>query len=191
MVRTPSFHCRGVQSLSQKTKILEASRCGQKKKLLEHAIYLLTDSLWLFTAQKKEERISLVRLFATPRTIACQAPLSVELSGVGCHLFIIYCHLLLLEWVAIPFSRGSSQPRDWTQFPCIAGRFFTVTKDTKGAMQISFSGNLSSPAFFLFGCPMRLPRILVPGRRIESGPSQWKHRVLTTAPPGKFLEEHF
>ena len=28
-------------------------------------------------------------------------------------------------WVAFPFSRGSSQPRDWTQVSCIAGRFFT------------------------------------------------------------------
>ena len=28
--------------------------------------------------------------------------------------------------VAIPFSRGSSQPRDPTQVSCIAGRFFTV-----------------------------------------------------------------
>ena len=32
----------------------------------------------------------------------------------------------ILEWVAISFSRGSSQPRDWTQVSCIAGRFFTV-----------------------------------------------------------------
>ena len=31
-----------------------------------------------------------------------------------------------LEWVAIPFSRGSSQPRDQTHVSCIAGRFFTV-----------------------------------------------------------------
>ena len=31
-----------------------------------------------------------------------------------------------LEWVAIPFSRGSSQPKDWTQVSCIAGRFFPV-----------------------------------------------------------------
>ena len=30
------------------------------------------------------------------------------------------------EWVAIPFSRGSSQPRDWTQVSCLAGRFFTI-----------------------------------------------------------------
>ena len=32
----------------------------------------------------------------------------------------------ILEWVAIPFSRASSQPRDWTRVSCIAGRFFTV-----------------------------------------------------------------
>ena len=31
-----------------------------------------------------------------------------------------------LEWVAIPFSRGSSQPRDWTRIFSLAGRFFTV-----------------------------------------------------------------
>ena len=32
----------------------------------------------------------------------------------------------ILEWVAVPPSRGSSQPRDRTQEFCIAGRFFTV-----------------------------------------------------------------
>ena len=31
----------------------------------------------------------------------------------------------ILERVAFPFSRGSSQPRDWTQVSHIAGRFFT------------------------------------------------------------------
>ena len=31
----------------------------------------------------------------------------------------------ILEWVAIPFPRGSSQPRDRTQVSHIAGRFFT------------------------------------------------------------------
>ena len=31
----------------------------------------------------------------------------------------------ILEWVAFPFSRGSSQSRDWTQVSRIAGRFFT------------------------------------------------------------------
>ena len=31
----------------------------------------------------------------------------------------------ILEWVAFPFSRGSSQPRDWSQVSVIAGGFFT------------------------------------------------------------------
>ena len=31
----------------------------------------------------------------------------------------------ILEWVAVPFSRGSSQPRDRTQVSLIACRFFT------------------------------------------------------------------
>ena len=32
----------------------------------------------------------------------------------------------ILEWVAVPFSRGSSQTRDRTQVSYIAGRFFTA-----------------------------------------------------------------
>ena len=38
----------------------------------------------------------------------------------------------ILEWVAFPFSRGSSQHRDRTQVSCIAGRFFTsrATRET-------------------------------------------------------------
>ena len=31
----------------------------------------------------------------------------------------------ILEWAAVPFSRGSSQPRDQTQVSYIAGGFFT------------------------------------------------------------------
>ena len=31
-----------------------------------------------------------------------------------------------LEWVAIPFSTRSSQPRDHTWVSCITGRFFTI-----------------------------------------------------------------
>ena len=29
----------------------------------------------------------------------------------------------ILEWVAFPFSKGSSQPRDWTQISHIGGGF--------------------------------------------------------------------
>ena len=40
----------------------------------------------------------------------------------------------MLEWVAIPFSRGSFQPKDQTQVSCIAGRVLTiwVTREAQG-----------------------------------------------------------
>ena len=37
----------------------------------------------------------------------------------------------ILERVAIPFSRGSSWPRDWTWVSCITGRFFTTRPPEK------------------------------------------------------------
>ena len=39
----------------------------------------------------------------------------------------------ILEGVVIPFSRGSSHHRDWTQVSCIAGRFFAIWT-TRGAL---------------------------------------------------------
>ena len=59
-----------------------------------------------------------VWLLMTPWTVACQAPLSM-----GFFLGRI------LEWVAISFSRGSSQLRDRTRVSCvscIADGFFTA-----------------------------------------------------------------
>ena len=39
----------------------------------------------------------------------------------------------ILQWVAFPFSRGSSQPMDQTRVSYIAGRFFAiwVTKEAQ------------------------------------------------------------
>ena len=56
-----------------------------------------------------------VQLFATPWTVACQALLSMEILQAR-----------IMEWVAMPSSRGSSQPRDQTQVTSIVGGFFTV-----------------------------------------------------------------
>ena len=48
----------------------------------------------------------------------------------------------ILEWVAIPFSRGSSWPRGWTWVSCIAGRFFTIwaTREDPGHSVASSKG---------------------------------------------------
>ena len=47
----------------------------------------------------------------------------------------------ILEWVAFPISRGSSQPRDQTQVSCFAGGFFT-NQDTREAQE-HWVGSLS------------------------------------------------
>ena len=53
--------------------------------------------------------------FVTPWIAARQAPLSIGILQTR-----------ILEWIAMPSSRGSSPPRNWTQVSCIAGKFFTA-----------------------------------------------------------------
>ena len=47
----------------------------------------------------------------------------------------------ILEWVALPFSRGFSQPRDWTQVSRIAGGFLPT--EPKGKPKKTGVGSLS------------------------------------------------
>ena len=49
----------------------------------------------------------------------------MDCSPPGFSLYGIF-QAKILEWVAIPFSRGSSPPRDQTRVSCIIGRFFTI-----------------------------------------------------------------
>ena len=53
----------------------------------------------------------------------------------------------LLEWVAFPFSRGSSQPRDLTQVSCVAGGFFTswATREAQEYTEELYKKDLHDP----------------------------------------------
>ena len=54
----------------------------------------------------------------------------------------------ILEWVAILFSRGSSQPRDRTRVSCIASGFFTNCATREAPIwQEVFSIHSSFPSF--------------------------------------------
>ena len=80
-----------------------------------------------YISQWKWKSISHVQLFATPWTLQ-----SVEFYRPK-------------YWSGYPFSRGSSQPRDWSQVSRFAGGFLTswATKDAQGY----WSGNpIPSPA---------------------------------------------
>ena len=66
-----------------------------------------------------------------------------SLSGSSVHGIL---QAKILEWVAIPFSRGSSQPRDWNWVSCSVGRFFTIWS-TKDYLFVSLGGTLLPNAF--------------------------------------------
>ena len=68
-----------------------------------------------FLGQLNRKLIRPVLLFVTPWTL-CSLP------GFSVHGIL---QARILEWVAVPFSRGSSRPRDWTLVSHIDGRFFT------------------------------------------------------------------
>ena len=62
----------------------------------------------------------------------------------------------ILEWVAIPFSRGSSQPRDRIRVSCIVGRSFAVwaTREAQSTTLIAPKWTtflVSSSAWISFG----------------------------------------
>ena len=56
-------------------------------------------------------------------TVALQSRYIFKISGSSVHGIL---QARILEWVAVSFSRGSSQPWDWTQVSFIADGFFTV-----------------------------------------------------------------
>ena len=56
-----------------------------------------------------------------------------------------------LEWLAICFSRGSFQPRDWAHVSHIAGRFFTFWAAREALLMTQLKlKNLSNMLFFFF-----------------------------------------
>ena len=61
------------------------------------------------------ESLSHALHFVTPWSVACQGSLSLGILQAR-----------ILEWVAMPSSRGSSQPRDRTQVSHLAGGSFTI-----------------------------------------------------------------
>ena len=76
-----------------------------------------------------------VKLFTQSCPILCN-PMNYSPSGSSVHGIF---QAKTLEPEAVPFSKGSSWPRDRTQVCCITGRFFTVWTTKKGGFSIRSS----------------------------------------------------
>ena len=93
----------------------------------------------------------------------------------------------ILEWVAIPFSRGSSRPRDQTQVSHIAGRCFTVwaTREAHIYTHTFFSRFFSIIAYYkilnIISCDIWLSMLYI----THSSVLAW--RIPGTGEPGGLL----
>ena len=67
--------------------------------------------------------LTLVKVLVTQSCLTLCDPVDCSPPGSSVHGL---SQAGILEWVAIPFSRESSQPRDWTLVSYTAGRFFTI-----------------------------------------------------------------
>ena len=134
-------------------------------------------------------------------------------TGLGCHALLqgifptqglnpdlLQCRQILywlshqgssriLEWVAYPFSKGSSPPRNWTRVSCIAGRFFTswATRETPMRHSVQFS-SVQSLSHVRLCDPMKSQHARppcpspTPGVYWNSCPlSQWCHPTISSS----------
>ena len=82
-------------------------------------------------------------------------------SPPGSFVYVIL-QVRILEWVAISFSRGSSQSRDRTQLSHITGRLFTNWATSSGQFSCSFVSNSlqpQGPQHARPPCPSSTPRV--------------------------------
>ena len=116
-----ALHCSGFSSFRAQAQSMWASVVGAHRPCCPVACGIFPDQglnscplhwqvdSWSLNHQWKWKSLSHVQLFCDPMDYTVQGILQAR----------------ILEWVAFPFSRGSSQPRAQTQVSRIAGGFFT------------------------------------------------------------------
>ena len=92
-------------------------------------IFVPTQSTLIISSNNNKVKVLVTQLCLTLYPHGCSPP------GSSVHEI---SQARVLEGVAIPFSRASSQSRDWTRVSCIAGRFFTIWVTRKAPTTIKF-----------------------------------------------------
>ena len=113
---------------------------------------LYIKSFWTWHACLCAKLLQCVWLLAVLWTVARQAPLSMGFSR--------------LEWVALPSSKWSSQPRDLT-YPALAGSFFTTSATWETLLNINVSCSVMSDSL--------QPHELLPARFFSTRNSSCKN----------------
>ena len=104
-------------------RFFTTERPGKPQVNLEELFFFF---FFLAASQKKLSSVCLVYSVLCLVTRSCLTlcnPMDYSPPGSSFHGIL---QERILEWVAIPFSRGSYWPSDWTQISCISSRFSTV-----------------------------------------------------------------
>ena len=130
----------------------------------EGTIYVLHILHWAFFSPRIKPQINIVKVAQSCPTL-CN-PMDCSLLGISVHGIL---QAKIMEWAAISFSKGSSQPRDQPQVSSSAGVFFTIwaTREAQeywSGWPIPSPGNLpnleiepGSPALQVDSLPAELP----------------------------------
>ena len=91
-----------------------------------------------------------------------------------CNCVVVWAFFGMLEWIAIPSSRGFFQSRNWSWVPCLEGRFSTIwaTRDSeiwKGKVKVALSClTLCDPG--ILQARIFIECVAIPFSRGSSGP---------------------
>ena len=107
---------------NQKKYIKFDCRCEARSCLNKDVTYYHPRNLFLFSMLPATYQLKGNVLAAQLYPALCD-PMDCSFSGSSVHGIF---QAGTLEWVAIPFSMGSSWLKDWTLISCIAGKFFTI-----------------------------------------------------------------
>ena len=103
----------------------------------------------------------------------------------------------ILEWVAYPFSRGSSRPRNQTRVSSI--RFFTnwAIREALHGTSVQFSRSVvydslwpHEPQHTRPPCPSPTPGVYSNSRPLSGDAIQPSHPLLSPSPPAFYLSQH-
>ena len=144
-------------------------------------------SLGVWKVKWSEKSPSRIRLFATPWTVAHQAPPSMEFSRQE-------------YWSGLPFSslgEGSSRPRDGTRVSRIVGRHFTIWATRAPWASVQLSRSLMSNSLWPHESQHARPPCLspTPGDYSHSCPLvgdaiQPSHPLSSPSPPAPNPSQH-
>ena len=132
-----------VQSLVRQLKTPQAMQQGQKKR--KEFGFNLLDHRWPISLKLRSDRMDpsfkyILLLGEILSEVAQSCPTlcdPMDCSLPSSSVRGIF-QAIVLEWIAISFSRGSSRPRDWTRVSHIVDRRFTIWATREKSYQISF-----------------------------------------------------